>query len=76
VAKELVHILKVNSYGIRVDNDLSKLDHKLVFVIIANFPDMNPIFEWIQIAGEFHNLRVERVKDIIGDYRITEKIIG
>ncbi len=36
---------------------------------------MDPIFEGIKAAGEAHGLRVERVKDVLGDYRITNKII-
>lgn len=50
-------------------------DPCLVFVIISFSSDMEPVFEGIQSAGSFHNLKVERVKDVPGDYRITDKII-
>lgn len=76
IAKELSHILKVDSQGIRINNGLSEYaDPKLVFVIMANTTDLDPIFKGIQAAGNFHGLHVERVKDVLGDYRITDKII-
>ncbi len=76
VAKELAQIMQANPQGVRVENILSKsVDKKLVFVIISFSADMDPIFEGIRAAGEAHGLRVERVKDVVGDYRITDKII-
>ncbi len=36
---------------------------------------MEPIFEGIKAAGQNHGLKVERVKDIPGDYRINDKIV-
>ena len=76
VAKEVVQILNVDSQGIRRESITpSPGDSKLVFVIISFSPDMDPIFEGIQAAGQVHGLRVERVKDVPGDYRITSKIL-
>lgn len=47
-----------------------------VFVIIAFSDDMEPIFEGIHDAASHHGLKAERVKDIVGDYRITDKVIS
>ena len=38
-------------------------------------PEMEPIFEGIRAAGRTYDQRVERVKDVPGDYRITDKIL-
>ncbi len=76
IAKELVGILTVNQEGVRVKDSLrADIDSKLVFVIIAFTSDMEPVFEGIKAAGEHYGLKVERVKDIQGDYRITNKVI-
>ena len=76
VAKEVIQILQVNPQGIREEEDSSKYgDPNLVFIIISFTPDMDPIYEGIKAAGEIHGLQVERVKDVLGDYKITEKII-
>lgn len=53
----------------------SHVDPKLVFVIIAFRDDMEPIFEGIKAAGNSVGLEVKRVKDVIGDYRITDQVI-
>lgn len=47
----------------------------LVFVIMAFSDDMEPIFEGIKGAGEALGLTVNRVKDLQGDYRITDQMI-
>ncbi|RPJ56134.1 MAG: toll/interleukin-1 receptor domain-containing protein [Dehalococcoidia bacterium] len=73
VAKEVMKELKFDPKGIRLQD--YEPDPKLVFVIMAFSDDMEPIFEGIKAAGEKHNLKVERVKDVPGDYRITDKII-
>lgn len=76
VAIEVAHILNVNPQGIREENAvLNEIDPKLVFVIISFKKDMGPIFEGIKAAGKAHGLDVKRVKDVQGDYRITNKII-
>ena len=51
------------------------INPKLVFVIIAFRDDMEPIFEGIKAAGKSVGLDVKRVKDVIGDYRITDQVI-
>lgn len=76
VALEVAQILKTSPDGIRLkESKTDSHDPNLVFVIIAFSPDMDPIFEGIEAAGVFHGLKVERVKDVLGDYRITNKII-
>ena len=76
VAKEVAQILQVNPQGIRVgDVSPEHGDPKMVFVIISFLPDMDAIFGGIKAAGEVHGLRAERVKDVLGDYSITNKII-
>jgi hypothetical protein len=52
-----------------------KVDPKLIFVITAYRDDLTPIFEGIEAAGNSLGLVVKRVKDIVGDYRITDQII-
>jgi hypothetical protein len=52
-----------------------KTDPSLVFVIMAFSPDMEPIFEGIKDAGAAVGLSVKRVKDVQGDYRITDQIV-
>jgi hypothetical protein len=51
-------------------------DETLVFVITSYEPDMEPVFEAIKSAAEAVNLRAERVKDVKGDYRITDKMLA
>ena len=76
VAKEVAQILNISPDVVRVQSDPPPArDPKLVFVIISFTPDMEPVFEGIQAAGEELGLRVERVKDMPGDYRITEKVL-
>lgn len=77
VAKEVAQILNVSPDGVRVQTDAPIVrDPKLVFVIMSFAPDMEPVFEGIQAAGNTHGLRVERVKDVPGDYRITDKVFA
>lgn len=47
----------------------------LVFVICAFTPDMEPVFDAISAAAMSVGLRAERIKDLQGDYRITEKML-
>ena len=51
------------------------VDDELVFVIISFDSEMDPIFEAIESAATSTKLRAERVKDVPGDYRITDKIL-
>jgi hypothetical protein len=50
-------------------------ESNLVFVIMAFSEDMDPIFDGIQAAAHSSGFKAQRVKDIVGDYRITSKII-
>lgn len=45
-----------------------------VFVIISFSEDMEPIYDGMKAAGEKVGLSVNRVKDIIGDYKITDHV--
>lgn len=74
VASELAKI-----FGTEKHDELSKSviqDSTLVFVITAFHPDLEPIFEGIAAAAESTGLVAKRVKDVQGDYRITDKIIS
>ncbi len=76
VAKELSQILSIEQKLSEQENNTdNNYDENLVFVIISFSSDMEAVFEGIQAAGDKHGLRVERVKDVMGDYRITDKII-
>lgn len=76
VAKEVSQILVASPNGIRQENHrIENIDTNLVFVIIAFNDDMEPVFEGIRDAGKAHGLRVERTKDILGDYKIADKIL-
>jgi TIR domain len=50
-------------------------DGNLVFVVISFSDDMEPIFEGIAAAAASVGLEAKRVKDVSGDYRITDKIM-
>jgi hypothetical protein len=50
-------------------------DSNLVFVVMSFSPDMEPIFEGIAAAAASVSLEAKRVKDVSGDYRITDKIM-
>src|SRR5207247_6823720 len=47
----------------------------LVFVSSALRDEMEPIFEGIKDAGAAVGLTVKRVKDVQGDYRITDRVV-
>ena len=50
-------------------------ESKLVFVVMSFSKDMEPIFEGIAAAAASVGLEAKRVKDVSGDYRITDKIM-
>ena len=50
-------------------------DSTLVFVIMSFTSEMDAIFEGIEAAARSVGLTAKRVKDIQGDYRITDQII-
>ena len=72
---------ETRSFGLRlfhvlfVPTDVVPVDPALVFVITAYESDMDPIYEAIQAAATTFSLSAKRVKDIVGDYRITNKIL-
>jgi len=51
------------------------IDPKLVLVICAFRPETDTAFEAIHAAAKHHGLEARRVKDEVGDYRITERLI-
>lgn len=53
-----------------------KEDPDLVFVVTSFDTDMEPAFEAIDAAAKAVGLRAERVKDAVGDYRITDKMLS
>lgn len=79
VAEDIVKRV-LDGLGISPNRPLPQMgetqDNKLIFVICSFLPDMEPIFEAISAAAISVDLRAERVKDIIGDYRITEKMLS
>ncbi len=50
-------------------------ESKLVFVVMSFSDDMEPIFDGIEAAAASVGLEAKRVKDVSGDYRITDKIM-
>lgn len=74
VAGEVAKILGIESKSLPTKL-ATATDPKLVFVIIAFRDDMEPVFEGIKVAGKSLGLDVKRVKDIVGDYRITDQVI-
>jgi len=50
-------------------------DSNFVFVVMSFADDMEPIFDGIAAAAASVGLEAKRVKDISGDYRITDKIM-
>jgi hypothetical protein len=63
--------------GQRADRDDTgtSVDNTLVFVITSFAEEMEPIFEGISAAAIQVGLRAERVKDVVGDYKITEQVM-
>jgi hypothetical protein len=51
------------------------VESKLVFVVMSFSDDMEPIFEGVAAAAASVGLEAKRVKDVSGDYRITDKIM-
>lgn len=52
-----------------------KIDDKLVFVVAAFNDESEVIYEGIRAAAESQQLIAKRVKDEIGDYQITERVL-
>ncbi len=72
VVEQALQQLKVASSAPN-SNDLT--DSSLIFAVMSFAPDMEPTFEAIEAAAKAVGLRAERVKDVPGDYRITEQIL-
>jgi hypothetical protein len=53
----------------------AKSSSRLVFAIMPYTDDMEPIFEGVRAAASSVGLEAKRVKDLVGDYRITDKIM-
>lgn len=51
------------------------IDDTLVFVITSFAEEMEPIFDGISAAANHVGLRAERVKDVVGDYKITDQVM-
>lgn len=73
IAAEVTKILGVDGRSPLRQNTVA--NSKLVFVITAFREDLDPIFEGIEAAGRAVGLDVKRVKDVPGDYRITDQLI-
>jgi nucleoside 2-deoxyribosyltransferase len=58
-----------------VPTNVISIDARLIFVISSLKDDMEPAYEAIKAAGMEFDLAVERVSDLKGDYRITDKIL-
>lgn len=52
------------------------VDPESIFVIASFAADMEPAFEAVDAAAGAVGLRAHRVKDIAGDYRITDRILS
>lgn len=52
------------------------VDDGLVFVISSFAPQMEPTYLAIAAAAQAVGLRAERVKDVKGDYRITDQMLA
>ena len=50
-------------------------DDSVIFAMMSFTPDMDPTFEAISSAAIAVGLTAERVKDVPGDYRITDRIL-
>jgi hypothetical protein len=74
VAAQVVASLDARSRG-SVTAD-PEADDTLVFVICSFAPEMDPIYAAIAAAARALGLHAERVKDVRGDYRITETILA
>lgn len=65
--------LKVEMPDVLPDHDT--INEKLVFVIASFQQDMEPAFEAIHAAASAVGLKAQRVKDVTGDYKISDKML-
>jgi hypothetical protein len=77
IANEVAKLLGMPSRAgdVHPQQQPSQIDQNLVFVVTPFTADLDPIFEGISAAGLSLGLDVKRVKDIQGDYRITDEIV-
>jgi hypothetical protein len=79
VAKELAPLINpthsTTSRTASQPNTSADMQNNLVFVIMSFSPDMESVFEGIAAAAQTAGFQAKRVKDIVGDYRITSRII-
>jgi hypothetical protein len=54
-------------------SNLDTIDEKLVFAIASFQPDMEPAFEAIKSAASAVGLDAQRIKDVTGDYKISDR---
>ena len=52
------------------------VDPSSVFVIASFREEMEPIFEGIEAAAKACGLSARRVKDVLGDYKVTDQLIA
>jgi hypothetical protein len=74
-AKQVMKLLSMQAAEAAIPSS-DDLDSELVFVICAFTSDMEPIFDAIAAAAASVGLRAERVKDVQGDYRITDRMLS
>jgi nucleoside 2-deoxyribosyltransferase len=55
--------------------DPGDADPSLIFVIASFREEMEPIFEGIEAAAKACELSAKRVKDVLGDYKVTDQLI-
>lgn len=73
VAGEVARLLGLE--GRPSGRSIAPKDDKLVFVIMSFEAEMEPVFEGIFAAAKAVGLTAKRVKDVEGDYKITDKIV-
>jgi TIR domain len=73
VERKLATLGVVRSHAVE---EVDVEDPESVFVIASFAADMEPAFEAIKVAAESVGLRAFRVKDVAGDYRITDRILA
>jgi hypothetical protein len=72
VVKEVIRQLRPPLPG---SPDQASTDGGLVFVVCSFDPGMDPVFDAVACAAASAGLRAARVKDLQGDYRLTDGIL-
>jgi hypothetical protein len=81
IARRVFNLIKADmqvnpSIQLRDENENEEMESKLVFVICSFSSDMEPIYEGIKEAAHAVGLDAKRVKDVIGDYQISNQIMS